>query len=130
LTSRDSQALFADYLAERNSVFVPRGFFLIATLYIISTGDSALVLVAQQSIESRIMRKKITVYWPLALIVPLAAIAWIHAWKTAEQQMPLAAGQFTAELARAVSYGLVGSDGKTPVKAMTGVAGLPHSNAI
>jgi hypothetical protein len=82
------------------------------------------------------MRKKITVYWPLALIVPLAAIAWIHAWHTAEQQMPLAADQVTAELARAVSYGLVGSEEdpapavKAPVKAMRGVALLPKSNAI
>jgi len=76
------------------------------------------------------MRKKITVYWPLALIVPLAVIAWVHAWKTAEQQMPLAADQVTAELARAVSYGLVGSEGKAPVKAMRGVTMLPQSNAI
>jgi hypothetical protein len=76
------------------------------------------------------MKKKITVYWPLALIVPLAVIAWIHAWKTAEQQMPLAADQVTAELARAVSYGLVGSESKTSLKAMHGVATLPQSNAI
>lgn len=76
------------------------------------------------------MKKKITVYWPLALIVPLAAIAWIHAWHTTEQQMPLAADQFTAELARAVSYGLVDSEGKAPVKAMRAVAPLPQSNAI
>lgn len=111
-------------------MFVRGGFFLIATVYIISTGDSASAPVAPQSRESRIMRKKITVYWPLALIVPLAAIAWIHAWNTAEQQMPLAADQFTAELARAVSYGLVGSEGKAPVKAMRTVAPLPQSNTI
>lgn len=111
-------------------MFVRTGFFLIATLYIISTGDSASAPVAPQSIESRIMRKKITVYWPLALIVPLAVIAWVHAWKTAEQQMPLAADQVTAELARAVSYGLVGSEGKTPVKAMNGIAPLPRASAI
>lgn len=80
--------------------------------------------------ESRIMKKKITVYWPLALIVPLAAIAWVHAWNTTEQQMPLAADQVTAELARAVSFGLVESEGKTPVKAINGVATLPQSNAI
>jgi hypothetical protein len=81
------------------------------------------------------MRKKITVYWPLALIVPLAAIAWMHAWNTAEQQMPLAADQVTAELARAVSYGLVGSEDPSPavnapVKAMRGAALLPKSSAI
>ena len=63
------------------------------------------------------MKRKILVYWPLALIVPFAAIAWIHAWQTAQQTMPLAAGQLTAELARAVSYGLVGGEGKVAAKA-------------
>ena|GEM_PF-473300 len=103
------------------------GFFLIAIIYIISTGDSATALIAPQSRESRIMRKKIVVYWPLALIVPLAAIAWLHAWNTAAQQFPLAADQVSAELARAVSYGLVGSAGdmKAPVKAMRTVTPLP-----
>ncbi|WP_322058267.1 hypothetical protein [Paraburkholderia sp. J63] len=78
------------------------------------------------------MRKKIVVYWPLALIVPLAAIAWIHAWHTAEQQLPLAANQVSAELARAVSYGLVGdaSDAKAPVKALRSGAPLPQASAI
>ena len=103
------------------------GFFLIAIIYIISTGDSASALIAPQSRESRIMRKKIVVYWPLALIVPLAAIAWAHAWNTAEQQFPLAADQVSAELARTVSYGLVGNAGdvKAPMKAMRNVAPLP-----
>lgn len=78
------------------------------------------------------MRKKIVVYWPLALIVPLAAIAWVHAWDTAEQQLPLAADQVSAELARAVSYGLVGDAGdvKAPVKAMRGANPLPHASTI
>jgi len=62
------------------------------------------------------MRKKISVYWPLAVIVSLAAFAWIHAWQTARQQMPLAAEQLTAELARAVSYGLVGDDRDASVR--------------
>lgn len=113
-------------------MFVFAGFFLIAIIYIISTGDSAFALIALQSRESRIMRKKIVVYWPLALIVPLAAIAWVHAWNTAEQQLPLAADQVSAELARAVSYGLVGGAGdvKAPVKAMRNVAPLPRTSAI
>lgn len=78
------------------------------------------------------MRKKISVYWPLALILPCAAIAWGHAWNTAEQQMPLAAAQLSAELARAVSYGLVGdaSDAKAPVKALRSGAPLPQASAI
>lgn len=76
------------------------------------------------------MRKKISVYWPLALILPCAAIAWGHAWNTAEQQMPLAAAQLSAELARAVSYGYVGSVGPAPVKAIRAGAALPPSHAI
>ncbi|HKT97146.1 MAG TPA: hypothetical protein VJS30_11495 [Paraburkholderia sp.] len=73
------------------------------------------------------MKKKIVVYWPLALIVPLAAVAWVHAWNTAAQQFPLAANQVSAELARTVSYGLVGNAGevKAPVKAMRSVAPVP-----
>lgn len=62
------------------------------------------------------MKRKILVYWPLALIVPFAAIAWIHAWQTAQQAMPLAADELTAELARTVSYGLVGSDARVTLK--------------
>jgi hypothetical protein len=113
-------------------VFDFPGFFLIAILYIISTGDSASELIASQSIESRIMKKKIVVYWPLALIVPLAAIAWLHAWNTAEQQFPLAADQVSAELARAVSYGLIddGADMKAPVKALRSATPLPQTSAI
>lgn len=57
------------------------------------------------------MRKTISVYWLLALIVPLAAIASAHAWHTAATQMPLAADKLSGELARAVSYGLVGGHG-------------------
>ncbi|CAB3789779.1 hypothetical protein LMG28688_02984 [Paraburkholderia caffeinitolerans] len=82
------------------------------------------------------MKKKIMVFWPLALIVPLAAIAWAHAWNTAEQQFPLAADRVSAELARAVSYGLVDGAGevatpvKAPVKAIGSVAPLLRSNAI
>lgn len=112
------------------------GFFLIAIIYIISTGDSAPEPIALKSRESRIMKKKIMVYWPLALIVPLAAIAWVHAWNTTQEQLPLAADQVSAELARAVSYGLVGSAGevktpvKAPLKATRGVVPLPQTSAI
>jgi hypothetical protein len=76
------------------------------------------------------MRKKISVYWPLALIVPLAAIAWMHAWHTAEQQMPLAAEQLSAELARTVSFGLVESEGQAPVKAIRTDAPMASARAI
>lgn len=76
------------------------------------------------------MKKKISLYWPVALILPLAAIAWMHAWNTAAQQMPLAADQLTAELARAVSYGLVGVDTPAPAKHVGAGGALPSSQAI
>lgn len=77
------------------------------------------------------MKKTISVYWPLALIVPLAAIAWMHAWHTAAEQMPLAADKLSAELARAVSYGLVGTDSRVPeLKAMPAATDEPSPRAI
>jgi hypothetical protein len=77
------------------------------------------------------MRKKISVYWPLALIVPFAAIAWMHAWHTAAEQMPLGADKLSAELARAVSYGLVGTDSHAPgLKAMPAATDASSSRAI
>jgi hypothetical protein len=75
------------------------------------------------------MKKTILVYWPLAVILPLAAAAYIHAWSDAAShafQAPLAAGQLTAELARAVSYGLVGDDATAAAtKNMRETASLP-----
>ena len=77
------------------------------------------------------MKNKLWVYWPVALIVPLAVIAWVHAWNTAVEQMPLAADKLTAELARAVSYGLVGGENAAPApKTMPVGAGVPSSQAI
>jgi hypothetical protein len=54
------------------------------------------------------MRKTIAMYWPLAIIVPLAAAAYLHAAGRAQPREPLAIHQASAELARAVSFGLVG----------------------
>ncbi|MGF6599510.1 hypothetical protein P3T23_004238 [Paraburkholderia sp. GAS448] len=73
------------------------------------------------------MKKTILVYWPLAVILPLAAAAYIHACSDAASrasQAPLAAGQLTAELARAVSYGLV-DDASAATKNMRETASLP-----
>ncbi|TKC82593.1 hypothetical protein FAZ69_26280 [Trinickia terrae] len=58
------------------------------------------------------MKKKISIYWPLAVIVPLAAVAYLHAYGDAATHAPLAARQVTAELARTVSYGYI-TDGGT-----------------
>jgi uncharacterized BrkB/YihY/UPF0761 family membrane protein len=74
------------------------------------------------------MKKTISMYWPLALFVPLAAAAYLYvsseaAPRTAQQ--PLAADQLSAELARTVSYGLVGGDAASPVKRMHSVVAMP-----
>jgi hypothetical protein len=53
-----------------------------------------------------IMKKTISIYWPLAVIVPFAVIAGLHTYG-ARAPRPLAAERVTAELARTVSYGLI-----------------------
>ncbi|WP_162498976.1 MULTISPECIES: hypothetical protein [Burkholderia] len=45
-------------------------------------------------------------YWPLAIVVPLAA-AYLCLSEAAPQRVPAVARDASAELARAVSYGLV-----------------------
>ncbi|TDN69559.1 hypothetical protein [Paraburkholderia sp. BL10I2N1] len=74
------------------------------------------------------MKKTILMYWPLAVILPLAAAAYIHACSEAASrasQAPLAAGQLTAELARTVSYGLVDDNAGAATKNMRATASLP-----
>lgn len=71
------------------------------------------------------MKTKISVYWPVAVVLTLALAAAMqnygerkaHAARAAHT--PLAAAQVSAELARAVSYGLVGGN---PVSATSDVA--------
>ncbi|CAG4886030.1 hypothetical protein [Paraburkholderia gardini] len=74
------------------------------------------------------MKKTISMYWPLAIVLPLAVAAYVHICSEAASratQPPLAAGQFTAELARAVSYGLVGDDTSMPAKSLREATMLP-----
>lgn len=81
-----------------------------------------------QSEENDIMKKKILVYWPLALFMPLAAAAYLYVSSETTSrvaQQPLAADQLSAELARTVSYGFVGSDAAAPVKRMPPVVAMP-----
>jgi hypothetical protein len=79
------------------------------------------------------MRKTISVYWPLAIVLPLAAAAYLHICSDAASrasQTPLAADQFTAELAHAVSYGMVGDDSSTlPGKPMRTAPVMPVPEA-
>ncbi|KAF1028786.1 MAG: hypothetical protein GAK40_00773 [Burkholderia plantarii] len=54
------------------------------------------------------MKKTISMYWPLAIVVPLAAVAYLYAASAAKPAEPLALDQASAELARTVSFGMVG----------------------
>lgn len=76
--------------------------------------------------RERIMRKKISLYWPLAIATPLliavvaAGLASLYAPldpASRASQVPAGNDQFAAELARTVSYGLVYGD--APVAAKT-----------
>jgi hypothetical protein len=78
------------------------------------------------------MKKTISVYWPLAIVVPLAAAAFLHICGDAASrasQVPLAADQLTAELARAVSYGMVDDPSALPAKPMRAVRAMPLAEA-
>ncbi|NPT60766.1 hypothetical protein [Paraburkholderia elongata] len=78
------------------------------------------------------MKKIISVYWPLAIVVPLAAAGYLHICGDAalrSSQAPLAADQLTAELARAVSYGMVDNAATLPAKPMRAVTAMPLAEA-
>jgi hypothetical protein len=78
------------------------------------------------------MKKTISVYWPLAIVVPLAAAAYLHICGDAASrvpQAPLAADQLTAELARAVSYGMIDDAATLPAKPMRGATVMPAAEA-
>ncbi|WP_323043880.1 hypothetical protein [Paraburkholderia sp.] len=78
------------------------------------------------------MKKTISVYWPLAIVVPLAAAACVHIGGDAASrasQAPLAADQLTAELARAVSYGMVGNATALPAKPARAATAMPPAEA-
>ncbi|RKU02858.1 hypothetical protein C7H84_13470 [Burkholderia sp. Nafp2/4-1b] len=75
------------------------------------------------------MKKTISMYWPLAIVVPLAAAAYLHAMADAPSRGPIAVHQASAELARAVSLGLVG-DTATPLPAATADVVLAAPKAL
>jgi hypothetical protein len=85
-----------------------------------------------QSEENDIMKKTISMYWPLAVFVPFASAAYMYVSSESASpvsQSPLGASQLTAELARTVSYGLVGDDSAAPVKPMRAVTSVQASEA-
>ena len=78
------------------------------------------------------MKKTISVYWPLAIVVPLAAVAYLHICANTGSrvsQAPLDADQLTAELARAVSYGMIDTASALPAKPMRAATTMPLADA-
>ncbi|MFL9966341.1 hypothetical protein PQR02_36205 [Paraburkholderia sediminicola] len=73
------------------------------------------------------MKKTISVYWPLAIVVPLAALAYLHIGNGVSRasQAPLDAAQLTAELARAVSYGMIDAAAALPAKPIRAATAIP-----
>ncbi|NML29827.1 hypothetical protein [Paraburkholderia antibiotica] len=77
------------------------------------------------------MKKTISVYWPLAIVVPLAAFAYLHINNhvASRASQTLDANHLTAELARAVSYGMIDDASTSPAKPMRGGAAMPVPEA-
>jgi HAMP domain-containing protein len=78
------------------------------------------------------MKKTISVYWPLAIVASLALLAYLHICGNAASrvsQAPLDADQLTAELARAVSYGMVDAASALPAKPMRAATTMPLAEA-
>lgn len=77
------------------------------------------------------MKNKISVYWPLAIVVPLAAVAYLHicGQTVSRASAPLDADQLTAELARAVSYGMIDAASDLPAKPMRAATAMPMADA-
>jgi hypothetical protein len=76
------------------------------------------------------MKKTISVYWPLAIVLPLAAVAYMHICAASRAvQTPLDADQLTAELARAVSYGMIDAVSALPAKPMRAATAMPLAEA-
>ena len=82
--------------------------------------------------KNDIMRKTIAVYWPVALVLALATVAGLHICGDAvsrSTQAPLAADRLSAELARAVSYGMIDDASSAPAKPLRAVTALPLPQA-
>ncbi|MFM0192647.1 hypothetical protein PQQ65_06110 [Paraburkholderia strydomiana] len=78
------------------------------------------------------MKKTIAVYWPLAFVLALAGLAYMQICgdiASRASQAPLAADQLTAELARAVSYGMIDDTSSLPAKPLRAVTASPLPQA-
>lgn len=78
------------------------------------------------------MKKTILMYWPLAIVVALAAAAYVHVCSNAASrasQAPLDTDHLTAELARAVSYGMIDATSTLPAKPTGAATAMPLAEA-
>jgi len=78
------------------------------------------------------MKNTISMYWPLAIVVPLVALAYLHIGSQLNSrapQTPLDANHLTAELARAVSYGMIDTSAALPSKPMRDTTPMPVAEA-
>lgn len=86
----------------------------------------------RRNLENDLMKKTISVYWPLAILVPLAALAYLHMSGNVAARAPQArldADQLTAELAHAVSYGMIDAAAALPAKPIRAATALPLAQA-
>jgi hypothetical protein len=76
------------------------------------------------------MKTRIAIYWPLAVAVTLAALAASQAYGDKTRHEPLAADKVSAELARAVSYGIIDVNMTPASSASRGAAsvGMPSAS--
>ena len=58
-------------------------------------------------VKGRKMKTTISGYWPLVVAVTLASLAALQAYGDNTRHAPLGAAEVSAELARAVSYGII-----------------------
>jgi hypothetical protein len=72
------------------------------------------------------MKKKISTYWPVAMIVPLALVSFcyvLHPASNADSTPhPHSAANVSAEFARAISFGLVETDSNATAASSAGAA--------
>ncbi|WP_173678685.1 MULTISPECIES: hypothetical protein [Burkholderia] len=68
-------------------------------------------------------------YWPLAIVVPLAAAAYLHFSDAGSPRAGAVVRDTSAELARTVSYGFV-DDASQPLPVTSQGAALAASKAL
>lgn len=68
------------------------------------------------------MKKTISTYWPVAMLVPLVLASYCHAVHPVARTAthPQSAATVSAEFARAISLGLVEPDGTVPANSSAG----------